>query len=461
MSETLSVTERQEREKQLLQSAYSALREARPISASFHDRARRRLPGGTTRSRFWEPMPLYVESGQGAYVTDLDHLTYIDCNLGQGPMLLGHKHPAVTAALRAQASRGTHYGPPCESALQLADLVAGSIPGADLVAFVNSGTEATMGALRIARAATGRRKIAKFEGGWHGSNEFTLYSFTSVSGDPSKADANPDSKGLSSASAADIVILPFNDPRAAERIREEGSELAGVIMEPVIGAGGCFPATTEFLKSVRDACDEVGAILIFDEVISGYRVGPRSAAGELGVTADITTLGKIVGGGLPVGVICGNGDLMSRTMWPTGPNAGRGVAVGGTFSGNPMTTTAGVAQLSELLGNPDTYPSLNALGARLREGLEAAFTRLGVAAHVTGMGSMLGVHLTPNRPENVREAVGGNQLASQLLRIYLELDGVVARGLTFLSTAHSNDDVDRVVESHEKALTRLQDEGVL
>jgi glutamate-1-semialdehyde 2,1-aminomutase len=461
MSDTLSVSEREAKGEQLLRSAYTEMREARPVSAAFHARACRRLPGGTTRARFWEPMPLYIEKGEGAYVTDLDDRSYLDCNLGQGPMILGHKHPAVTAALRAQAPRGTHYGPPYEAALQLADLIADSIPGAERVAFVNSGTEATMGALRIARQATGRRKIAKFEGGWHGSNEFTLYSFTSISGDPGHADANPDSRGLSSASAADVVILPFNDPRAAERIRAEGEELAGVIIEPVLGAGGCLPGTTEFLQSVRDACDEVGAVLIFDEVISGYRVGPHSAAGELGVTADLTVLGKIVGGGLPIGVICGNGELMSRTMWPAGPNAGRGVAAGGTFSGNPMTTTAGVAQLTELLGNPETYPNLDTLGARLQRGLEDVFTRLGVTGHVTGMGSMVGVHLTPKRPENRRDMVGANHPASALLRIYLEMDGVMARGLTFLSTAHTADDVDRVIDSHDKALSRIQQEGCL
>ena len=461
MSDTVSVSERQAKGEQLLASAYAELREARPVSAAFHERACRRLPGGTTRARFWEPMPLYIEKGEGAYVTDLDELTYLDCNLGQGPMILGHKHPAVTAALRAQAPKGTHYGPPYESSLHLAELIADSVPGAERVAFVNSGTEATMGALRIARKATGRRKIAKFEGGWHGSNEFTLYGFTSISGDPAQADANPDSRGLSSASAADVVILPFNDPRAAQRIRAEGEELAGVIMEPVIGAGGCLPATPEFLQSVRDACDEVGAVLIFDEVISGYRVGPHSAAGELGVTADVTTLGKIVGGGLPIGVICGQGELMSRTMWPSGPDGGRGVAAGGTFSGNPMTTTAGVAQLSELLGNPDTYPNLNRLGARLTQGIEEVFTRLGVTGHVTGMGSMVGVHLTPKRPTSRRDMTGANHLASALLRIYLELDGVVARGLTFLSTAHTTDDVDRIIDSHDKALTRIQKEGCL
>ncbi|MGH3825886.1 MAG: aspartate aminotransferase family protein [Pseudonocardiaceae bacterium] len=461
MSDTLSVTERQKMGQRLLQSAYAELRGARPVSAAFHDRARRSLPGGTTRARFWEPMPLYIEKGEGAYITDLDSRTYIDCNLGQGPLVLGHKHPAVTAALRAQAPRGTHYGPPFETALLLAELAAESIPGAERVAFVNSGTEATMGALRIARQATGRRKVAKFEGGWHGSNEFTLYSFTTISGDPAHADANPDSRGLSSASAADVVILPFNDPRAVERIRAEGPELAGVIIEPVLGAGGCLPATPEFLQSLRDACDEVGAILIFDEVISGYRVGPRSAAGELGVTADLTVLGKAVGGGLPIGVICGDGDLMSRTMWPSGPNAGRGVAAGGTFSGNPMTTTAGLAQLTELLRNPESYPRLAALSTRLREGLEALFARLGVTAHVTGMGSMLGVHLTPTRPASIRDTAGADRLAAQLLRIYLELDGVVARGISFLSTAHSEEDVDRVVASHDKAMTRIRQEGCL
>jgi len=458
MSNTLSTEEKAE---ELLKSAYHELRRLRPVSAEFHDRARKSLPGGTTRARFWEPMPLYITSGKGPYVTDLDDRTYIDCNLGQGPMILGYAHPKVTEALRAQVVRGTHFGPQTESSLQLADIIANSVPGAERVAFVNSGTEATMGALRIARKATGRRKIAKFEGGWHGSNEFTLYSFTSISGDAAHADANPDSGGLSKAGAEDIVILPFNDMRAVDRILEEGDDLAGVIMEPVIGAGGCLPAQPDWLQSIREACDQVGAVLIFDEVISGYRVGPRSAAGELGVTADLTVLGKIAGGGMPIGVICGNGDLMSRTMWPAPGSSGRGVAAGGTFSGNPMTTTAGVAQLTELIDNPESYPHLNDMSTRLRMGLEAAFERLGITAHVTGMGSMVGVHLMPNRPESRRDMTGANNAAAALLRIYLEMDGVIARGLTFLSTMHSEKDVDRIVASHENALARIQQEGCL
>ncbi len=451
----------QQRGEDLLEAARKELRDSRPLGAAHHERASRVLPRGTTRARFWEPMPIYVKKAQGAYLTDVDGRDYCDFNLGQGALVLGHAHPAVVAALEAQLERGTHFGPPTHNRIQLAELIVESVPGADRVAFVNSGTEATMGALRIARKATGRSKVGKVEGGWHGANEFVLHSFTTLSGDAARPDANLDSLGVSSVATKNVIVLPFNDERAFDRIREARDELACVIVEPVLGGGGCLPAEPSFLEGLRAVCSEIGAVLILDEVITGYRLGPRGAAGRYGVTGDLTTLGKAAGGGLPIGVICGRGDLMDETMWPASGAPGDAVFAGGTFSGNPMTMAAGVATVGELVHHAEHYRHLEELGEGLRVGLRRALCEVGAPAFVTGVGSMVGVHFCGTMPSNERDLVTTDHVAAQLLRVYLELDGFISRGLSFLSTAHTGEDVHRLVAAYERALRRLQTEGAL
>jgi glutamate-1-semialdehyde 2,1-aminomutase len=450
-----------QRAEALLESARKELFDARPLGLAHHERASRVLPRGTTRARFWEPMPIYVEKARGAYLTDVDGRDYCDFNLGQGALVLGHAHAAVVAALEAQLEKGTHFGPPTHNRMELAELIVDSVPGADRVAFVNSGTEATMGALRIARKATGRSKVGKVEGGWHGANEFVLHSFMTLSGDAARPDANLDSIGVSSVATENVVVLPFNDERAFDRIREARDELACVIVEPVLGGGGCLPADPSYLQGLRTVCTEIGAVLILDEVITGYRLGPRGAAGRYGVTGDLTTLGKAAGGGQPIGVICGRGDLMDKTMWPDSGSPGDAVFAGGTFSGNPMTMAAGVAMVGELVHHAEHYERLEELGERLRIGLRRVVSDLGLAVFVTGVGSMVGVHFTQATPSNERDLVSSNHLAARLLRVYLELDGFVSRGMSFLSTAHTEEDVDRLVAAFERALHRLRAEGAL
>ncbi len=446
---------------ELLESAYQELRKARPQGAAHYERACKVLPRGTTRARYWEPMPIYVERAEGAYLQDVDGNRYIDCNLGQGALVLGNSHPAVVGALRSQLSRGTHFGPATEQAVALAETIVTAVPGAERVSFTNSGTEATLAALRLARAVTGRRKVAKVEGAWHGANEYLLFSFTTLSGPLGRVDANVDSAGVSHGAIADVVVLPFNDEAALSRIREEGPELACVIVEPVLGGAGCIPASPDYLKGLRQACDEVGALLVFDEVVTGFRLGPHSAAGRYGVAADVTTLGKAIGGGQPVGAVCGRADLMELLVAPrTGVGSRAVVGAGGTFACNPMTVAAGRAQLSELLSVPGHYERLEVLGDRMRRGLTELFARRGTQAHVTGLGSMFRVHLTPTRPESPRDLVMANGLATHLLRVYLELEGVL-RGMGFVSTAHTEDDVDRVVAAYDAALGRLESEGLL
>ena len=450
----------------ILNEAALELQAALPRGMDHYRRACTVIPGGATRSRFWWPMPIYIEHGKGAYVTDIDGRRYIDCNLGFGPLILGHAHPAIEAALASQLARGVHYGAACVEEEELARRITENVPGAQKVVFLNSGTEATLTALRLARAATGRDKVAKFEGGWHGAQEFLFHNFTTVSGEASHINAVPDMAGIPSAVTETIVALPYNDPVAFDRIREEADNLACVVVEAVQGGGGSMPAEADFVRNLRLVCSEVGVLLIIDEVITGFRLGARSAAGYYGVEADLTTLGKIIGGGLPVGAVCGRADLMELALPVSAGEAKKrkAVVVAGTFAGNPMTMNAGIAQIDTLLADADNYSYLNALGDRMRAGLTSVMAELGVHGYATGMGSMWGLHFTLQNPSSIRDMKGANHAASQLLAAYLLLDGVLMSSpvhLGFLSTAHTNADVDMVIGSHRRAFERMITEGVL
>lgn len=462
MTETTRTTEIEG----LLATAAERFRQRFPRSAAHYEAAARVLPRGTTRSRFWWPQPLYLERGEGSRVVDLDGHELVDCNLGFGPLILGHRHPRVLAALEDQMTRGVHFGAASAGEEALARRICSSLPGCERVIFLNSGTEATLAALRIARAATGREKVAKFEGGWHGAQEFLFHSYTTVAGDPEQPLTVPDMAGIPRGVSETVVVLPFNDARAIERVRREGHDLAAVIVEPVQGGGGSLPAHPEFLRELRRACEEVGAVFVLDEVITGYRLGPQSAAGRYGVTADLTTLGKIVGGGLPVGAVGGRAELIELTapLSPSESGRRKGVVVAGTFAGNPLTMAAGVAQLDVLLERPELYEELDRLGDALRSGLEKVLDELGVEAHVTGIGSLWGLHFGPARPESVRDRHEGGRELALLLAARLAEQGVLMSApvhLGFLSTAHSDEDVSSALDAHRRALDGLREEGAL
>jgi glutamate-1-semialdehyde 2,1-aminomutase len=446
----------------VLKAAIAELQGVLPRSSERYEQRLSHPVLASTRSRFW-PTAIYTERARGAYLYDIDGREYIDCNMGHGPLILGHCHPAVVSALETQLVKGSHFGPPSRHELELADIIAQWVPGVERVAFTNSGGESTMAAVRIARAATGREKVAKFEGGLHGNYDPLLFSVLTFAGDPEHPEPNPDSAGLPYTITDNVVMLPFNSGSAFDRIRAEGEQLACVIVEPLQGSAGSLTTSKEFLQQLRTVCDEVGAFLIFDEVITGFRLGPRSGAGTFDVTADLTTLGKAIGGGLPVGAVCGRGDLIDLTASPLERPVKEAVFVGGTFSGNPLTTAAGAAQLSELIEHQEYYAHLDHLGERMREGLRAILQNLNIRGYVTGHGSIWGgPYFTPSAPSTIRDIAQGNELAARLLSIYLLLDGVLITGtphLNFLSAAHTDDDVDRVLLAHEKAIKRLQKEG--
>jgi glutamate-1-semialdehyde 2,1-aminomutase len=434
--------------------------EALPTSAALFEKARSVVPGGTTRARFWWPVPVFIRSGQGARATDVDGREYIDCNLGFGPLILGHGHPAVTQAIHDQVDRGVLFGAPNEAKADLGRFVIDNVPGAAKVVFTSSGSEATLGALKLARAATGRQKVAKFEGGWHGGHELLCYSFASTGGPLSHPETIPDTAGVAAAIGETVVVLPYNDTLAFDRIREVADDLACVIVETNQASGGAVAADPQFLAELRDLCAQLGVIFIVDEVITGFRVGASGGAGQYGLEPDLVTLGKIVGGGISAGAVAGSGRILDLAMAAPGRKP---VSLGGTHSANPLAMTAGRETLKVLLENPaETFGSLNRLGDYLRNGLRALLDEVGLVGQITGTGSLWGLHFLDEAPNNMRDQAGANTTAARLLSTYLMLEGVLVSApmhLAFLSTAHTEADADLIVDAHRRSLTRLKTEG--
>src|SRR5205823_5720742 len=367
-------------------------RETTARSRALHERAVTVMPGGTTRTTtYFAPYPLCIERGEGCHVWDVDGTERIDMIGNYTAMILGHSHPKVVEAIRAQAARGTGFAAANPVEVELATLLCERVPSLDAVRFCNSGTEATMFAMRLARAFTGRPKIARVEGGYHGTHDYAEVSTHPVvdeAGPPDAPRAVPDSIGTPDWALENIVVLPFNDAGAAEAIiRRHAGSLAAVILEPIIGAGGVIAARPVFLQRLRDVTVELGILLIFDEVIS-FRVGPGGAQEMYGVTPDLTTLGKIIGGGLPVAAFGGRADVMELLDPRREPN----LAQGGTYNGNPLGMAAGLACMQEL--TPDVFAELNRKGERVAEQLSEVFASHGVPAQINGVGSLLAIHFS-------------------------------------------------------------------
>jgi glutamate-1-semialdehyde 2,1-aminomutase len=430
-----------------------------PTSSSqrLYDRALSSLPGGNTRTTvFMKPYPIYAARGEGCRVFDVDGNGYIDCINNFTSLIHGHAHPALIEAATRQLAMGSAFGMPTESEIELAELIAARLPSVEQVRFTNSGTEAVMMALKAARAFSGRPKIAKCEGAYHGS-----YDYAEVSLDPT-----PDTWGrnapVSVAYArgtpenvlSDVITIPFNDPEAAvSLIREHGAELACVLVDPMPNRAGLAPADKSYLEALRQVTRDTGALLVFDEVIT-FRVGYRGAQGAWGIDPDLTTLGKIIGGGFPVGAVGGRKDIMAvfdpRQGKPALPH-------GGTFSANPVTMRAGLASM-ELL-DEKAFARLDSIGNAVRSGIDDAFRKHGVSGGTVGLGSLLKVHFADHPVRDYRSAYltdAETKRQSAFHRGLINRGVLVApNGLMALSTPMMDADIEAIVAAASDALAEV------
>ncbi len=426
-------------------------------SETLFARAREVIPGGVNSPvrafRAVGGQPIFIEHGEGAYLFDVDGNRYIDYVGSWGPLILGHAHPQVVAAVTAAAQRGTSYGAPTEAEVWLAELVTSAVPSVELVRFVNSGTEATMSALRVARAYTGRNKIIKFAGGYHGHADMLLV----AAGSGALTLGTPDSPGVPPAATAETLVAPYNDLAAVQELYARfPDEIAAVIVEPVAGNMGCVPPVAGFLEGLRDVTRTYGSVLIFDEVMTGFRVAYGGAQALYGVTPDMTCLGKIVGGGLPAAAYGGRRDILSLVS-PAGP-----VYQAGTLSGNPLAMAAGAAQL-EMLREPGVYERLERLSATLAEGIGAAAREAGVPLYQTRVGSMFCAFFTEGPVTDETTAkLSDTRAFGAYFRAMLDQGVYLAPSqfeAGFLSLAHSDADIAHTIAAARVAFARLAAAG--
>jgi glutamate-1-semialdehyde 2,1-aminomutase len=396
--------------------------------------------------------PLFIKKAKGSKIQDEDGNSYIDYVCSWGPLILGSAHPKVVQALEGAISRGTSYGAPTKLETELAELIIAAIPSIEKIRFVNSGTEASMGTLRLARAYTKRNRVLKFEGCYHGHVDSLL-----VKGGSGMATlGTPDSSGVTESSAADTIVVPYNDIAAVEQVFEKlHDEVAAVIVEPVAANMGLVPPKPSFLGELRAITKKFGALLVFDEVITGFRAAYGGAQSLFNIKPDLTCLGKIIGGGLPVGAYGGREEIMNLVS-PLGS-----VYQAGTLSGNPLAMTAGIATLKEI-GKRGFHDRLDKKSKRLSEGLNRAAQNVGCALRLNRVGSMLGLFFTQREVVDFSSAKSTN--TEQYKRFFHSmLEGGVylppsAFETVFVSAAHSESDVSRTIAVSEKAFRRAQAE---
>ena len=423
-------------------------------STLLFQRAQQHIPGGVNSPvrafRGVGGNPVFFAGGEGAWLTDADGNRYIDYIGAWGPLILGHSHPAVRAALHQQLDKGTAFGAPTGLEVELAERICQLMPAIESVRLVNSGTEATMSAIRLARGYTGREKIVKFEGCYHGHVDSLLVK----AGSGALTLGTPDSSGIPASTAAQTFVVPYNDTEALEKLfAASGSEIAAVIIEPVAGNMNCVPPLPGYLAAVREITRKYGALLIFDEVMTGFRVALGGAQQLYGIKPDLTTLGKVIGGGLPVGAFGGSKAIMDM-LAPTGP-----VYQAGTLSGNPLAVTAGLVVLGEI-NKPGFYESLTNTTASLLNGLRAIAARAGIPFTTTQVGGMFGCYFNEQADISSFEQVMRSDV--ERFRKYFHL--MLSRGVYlapsafeagFVSSAHGEAEIQRTLEAAEFAFANL------
>jgi len=430
-----------------------------PRSQALFEVARKVIPGGVNSPvrafRSVGGTPPFIVRGEGAYLEDVDGNRYIDYVGSWGPMLLGHADPDVVRAIQEAARYSTSFGAPTEIEVRLAELICELVPSVEMVRLVNSGTEATMSAVRLARAYTGRPKIIKFEGHYHGHADFFLI----AAGSGALTLGQPNSPGVTPAAAQDTLLARFNDlTHVTQLVEAYAGEIAAIILEPVAGNMGCVPPEPGFLEGLRTLCDRHGIVLIFDEVMTGFRVARGGAQERYGVLPDLTTLGKVIGGGLPVGAYGGRREIM-QWVAPEGP-----VYQAGTLSGNPLAMHAGYAVLRKIADTLDLYDRLEAFGAALEEGIRENLKALGLELYFSRVGAMATLFFTPERVVDYETARRcDTQRFARYFHAMLE-EGIYLPPSQFeaffFSTAHGEAELERTLSAQRRALMRaFSDDG--
>ncbi|MGQ9645896.1 MAG: aspartate aminotransferase family protein [Thermodesulfobacteriota bacterium] len=427
---------------------FDSYRQKTPSSENLFKRAREVMPGGISHNvHFFPPYPFFLKKAKGSKIWDMDGNEYVDLWMGHYTHILGHHPDVIVEAVQRQAKEGIHWGIVFERQVEWAELIQELVPSAEMVRFCCSGTEATMYAVRLARAFTGKKIILKIAGGWHGANADLTVGIKA----PYEKE---ESLGLFPELHQYTKIIFFNDSsKSLEIIEQNKKDLAGIILEPVIGEGGFIPATMEFLKMLRSETERLGALLIFDEVISGFRVALGGAQERFGIVPDLTTLGKIMGGGFPVGAVVGKKEILEKTSPEIKGNKWEKIMIGGgTFSSHPFTAAAGMAMLQYLRDHAEeVYPILEARGEKIRKGVQEAFHQQGLEAMVTGIGSLFQTHfplhkgVILNSPHAISQFTDLEKREVEF-RVRMLTKGVfVMHGGGGLSIAHSDEDIEKVI----------------
>ncbi|MFQ5819266.1 MAG: aspartate aminotransferase family protein [Candidatus Heimdallarchaeota archaeon] len=432
--------------------------ERTPKSRAINIAAQRVLPGGNSRNAvYFKPYPIYVAQGKGCRIYDVDSNEYIDFLNNYTSLILGHAYPSVIAAVQAQLNMGTSFGASTELEAQLAEMIHQRMPAIKQLRYTNSGSEATLNAIRAARAFTGKPKLAKIEGGYNGSHDSVQVSVRPpihLAGSKTHPRSIPDAAGIPDGVVKDILVLPFNNgPTAEQLIQNHAKDLAAVIVEPILGAGGVIPPREDFLNVLREVTEQHDVLLIFDEIIT-FRIAKGGAQERYNVRPDLTTLGKIIGGGFPVGAFGGREDIMMLFS----PNREPPILPhSGTFNGNPITLVAGITTLNELTSS--VYEKLEAGCIRLRSHLTEVFEEVGVKAQVTGEASLFNIHFTNQEIIDYRDAAAADKELASLLFLDLLNRGIslAPRGMGCLSTPMTKKELEALIIAVKASLMELRE----